>query len=994
MKAKTFYKTRLATSISVLLGASVLAPAVAQEVSDSDVEVINVTGIRGSMLKSLDVKRSSTGIVDAINAEDIGKFPDTNLAESLQRISGVAIDRNNGEGSQVTVRGFGPTRNLVTLNGRQLPTTTGERSFDFANLAAESVSGVEVYKTSQAHVPTGGIGATINITTLRPLSNPGMHATISAQALDDTSTQSGSVTPELSGLYSNTSDDGKFGVAISASYSERESGSQKASVGTGWRSFPGIADNDWSGSNAAWGGVAKDDTQTNRPGDDDIYSVPQTTIYQFEEQQRTRTNAQLVLQYSPVEEFTATVDYTYVNRDVDTQWNNVSAWYGFGASENVWSDGPIASPLLYSETYATPTDLSMGASDAGTRDRTDSIGVNLDWQVNDSLNLELDYHNSEAKNTPNNPLGSSNQLAMAGFVRTSAATDFTGDYPVLAVGGGNAIQPSDMIVTGSVFTNVRNQAEIEQTQLRGEYVFDNGGSIDFGVSLTDASNHSQEVNVQRNNWGGEGTAGQFDDALFPRETIHDKFDDVDGGNFNDFGPENYDILNTYFAFDFEGIRSAAEALFTPASFADGTLVGDCGSLFCPSSDYAAATDQLTEEEMTAVYLQYNYQGEIGDMPYDVHVGLRYEETDITATSAVPEYNGARWEGTTEVTLLASGIQEFQTRTGSYTHTLPSINFNIEVVEDVMLRAAYSETIGRPSYGDMIGGQTLNQGARITGGTGNTGDPGLKPLESTNIDLSAEWYYAEGSYASVGYFTKDVTNFISTAPISTTFDIVNPADGPYQSEALAAVGNDGLAQREYIFETYGATDPNVFKDDSGNIIIIGNPATDAAMTFDIFTPVNDSEERTFDGWEFTLQHLFGDTGFGLFTNYTLVNTENEYDNFVIGDQIAEQGISDTANFVAFYEANGFSARIAYNWRDKFYVSGFQGDVGPAPVYTEEYSQVDFNIGYDIPQIKGLNVFIQGINITNEYTRNSGRTEIDVLDVTQTGARYSIGARYTF
>ena len=127
MKAKTFYKTRLATSISVLLGASVLAPAVAQEVSDSDVEVINVTGIRGSMLKSLDVKRSSTGIVDAINAEDIGKFPDTNLAESLQRISGVAIDRNNGEGSQVTVRGFGPTRNLVTLNGRQLPTTTGER---------------------------------------------------------------------------------------------------------------------------------------------------------------------------------------------------------------------------------------------------------------------------------------------------------------------------------------------------------------------------------------------------------------------------------------------------------------------------------------------------------------------------------------------------------------------------------------------------------------------------------------------------------------------------------------------------------------------------------------------------------------------------------------------------------------------------------------------------------------------------------------------------
>src|SRR3990167_1952867 len=135
----------------------------------------------------MDTKRSSTGIVDAISAEDIGKFPDTNLAESLQRISGVSIDRVNGEGSKVSVRGFGPDFNLVTLNGRQMPVTTGSRSFDFANISADTISGVEVNKTSFAKNPTGGIGSTIDVQTLKPLSAGGEKAVVSVAAVDDRS---------------------------------------------------------------------------------------------------------------------------------------------------------------------------------------------------------------------------------------------------------------------------------------------------------------------------------------------------------------------------------------------------------------------------------------------------------------------------------------------------------------------------------------------------------------------------------------------------------------------------------------------------------------------------------------------------------------------------------------------------------------------------------------------------------------------------------------
>ena len=191
----------------------------------------------------METKRNATGVVDAISAEDIGKFPDTNLAESLQRITGVSIDRVNGEGSAITVRGFGPGFNLVTLNGRQLPaahvgTITGNsdnvgaqgttRSFDFSTLASEGVSGLEVWKTGNAAAPSGGIGATLNIKTIRPLES-GDRASVGVKAVMDESGGS-DITPELSGLVSWANDGETFGVSAFASYQERQSGSRGVNV--------------------------------------------------------------------------------------------------------------------------------------------------------------------------------------------------------------------------------------------------------------------------------------------------------------------------------------------------------------------------------------------------------------------------------------------------------------------------------------------------------------------------------------------------------------------------------------------------------------------------------------------------------------------------------------------------------------------------------------------------------------------------------------------
>ena len=159
---------------TIVGGAVLINPVFAQDQSSEELDEVVVTGIRGSLKASMNIKREATGVVDAISSEDIGKFPDTNLAESLQRITGISIDRRNGEGALVSARGFGPEFNLVTLNGRQVPGAdgfgngevtiggqgSGTRSFNFAQLASEAITGVEVYKTSRADLTSGGIGAT------------------------------------------------------------------------------------------------------------------------------------------------------------------------------------------------------------------------------------------------------------------------------------------------------------------------------------------------------------------------------------------------------------------------------------------------------------------------------------------------------------------------------------------------------------------------------------------------------------------------------------------------------------------------------------------------------------------------------------------------------------------------------------------------------------------------------------------------------------------
>ena len=954
----------------------------------NELDVIEVRGIRGSLTSAMNVKRNGQGVVDGISAEEIGKFPDTNLAESLQRISGVSIDRTAiGEGSRVTVRGVGPDFNMVLLNGRQMPassisetTASNSRAFDFANLASEAISGIEVFKTSRASTPTGGIGATINIKTARPLNNQGLHANIGIKTVNDTSNshlpnaiQGDDYTPEISGIFSNTYADGKFGIALTASYQERDLGYNQASVANGWRPFRGDENN--------WGtipqpGAPGSQNIINRPGPDDIYSVPQNFGYSVNGVQRQRTNGQLTLQYAPTERVTATLDYTYSENRIQQQRNELSVWFNFGPSSSSWTDGPISAPNVYSEIIVPATsDLSMGAAKFATKNENKSLGFNVAWDVTDTLGLEFDYHNSRAESGADSPYGSNSVLGTAGFFRGTTTVDFSNEFPVLSVtlpAGMTAIDPAGMQVTGSSFRNGYMRSDVEQAQVKGDWQFGEASQLDFGVGLTDVDNRTAFSNVQRDTWGGTG-AENYPDNVWIRDSISQYFE-----RFN--ASRDPALFNQFFTFDFETVRRLA-----------GIAAGN-DALYRRSDVFT--TDRHVSEKSRNAYVQYSTTFD-WRMPLHVAAGVRYERTQVESRALVPTYSAIVWGSANELNLVRSG-SGFSTLKGDYDYWLPSLDLSLDLADNLILRGSFGQSIGRPGWGDIQGGRTFNELLRVDGGSGAQGNPGLEPLLSNNFDVSLEWYYGESSYMSVGYFRKNIDNYIGV----TTFDdtsagLRTPIGGAFWNEAISSgcPTADVVCIRNYILNNRNGS-PGVVRtgvDANGNATgTITGQAGDPVANFRVTTPAN-QRSATLDGWEFNIQHMFPG-GFGVSANYTIVDSGLTYANYNLGEQFALEGLSDSANFVAFYERGPLQLRSAYNWRDKFLNGRFDGTGLPNPVYVEAYGQLDLSAGWRFND--QLSLSLEVINAMDKTQRTHGRHRNQLLYATQTGPRFMLGLRYNF
>ena len=993
---------------------------------------IVVTGVRASLERAMDIKREAFGVVDAISAEDIGDFPDTNLAESLQRIPGVSISRINGEGSQVTVRGFGPQFNLVTVNGRQIATTfvnavggdqdvdfsraTG-RSFDFNNLASEGVQRLEVYKTGRAAIPSGGIGAAINVVTSRPLeaAGTGLRGSVGAKALYDLSNSEFTVNPELSGVLTWTDPNDTFGVSLFGAYQERTSESVSA-TSNAWNISPF----------SEFPGRGPATVVTGAPADPStLVAVPNDSRYHFSEFERERLNLAGTAQFRPIETLTFTADAMYVENALSEQRTDQTNWFNrpFDAITFDPNDAVPTSVFIEEGDGFGTKDLGFEQQFRATKTELQSYGLNAEWEISSGFTLRLDGNHSISSSNPDSANGASSTLfSMGAPVVDGHSVDFSGAVPIQRYtfndsgagvdgilgtaddrGNNNGVLDIGDLGTQVQRTNAsRQRHRVDQFSADLTWEFDEGSRFDIGARYIDSSMTSARTQTQQTlgDWGinNVGDIAAQAGGLVEEFCLACKFN-------------RYEVGDAQTAF--RGNAVELFQIFEPFYAAQGNPNNVTGNEF----------DRVGEEIWSA-YAQFNWNGDLAERPVNLVAGVRWENTRTTAFSLVDQPLRIEWASDNDFTRVVSGNIAEITRNGQYSQLLPSVDFRIEPVDDVVARVSYSKTLARPDFGNLFASQSANAPDRPTllGGIagGTAGNPGLAPLVSDNFDISLEWYFAPASFVSAAFFYKSVSNFIGTGQVEQNlFGLRDPTTGAPgtrsgaaadEIEALGAVlsdvslftltalidaNNGDLAAASAQFQANlganGQLDQAFVDTILAQFDVIAND-TDPLFVFDVATPIN-NREGNIHGFELQGQYFFGNTGFGVSGSLTKVFGDVNVD--VLSDPntdvFALLGLSDSFNITGIYDAGGIAARVAYNWRGQF-LSGVNRGGGRNPVFFDDFGTLDASVTWDLNET--LSFSLEAVNILSEPIRSFGRDEKQLFFAQELEPRLFAGVRYRF
>lgn len=1033
-------RAALLTGASALVIGAFAPAALAQDTTEDE---IIVTGVRGSLMRAADIKRNSDGVVDAISAEDIGKFPDTNLAESLQRITGVSIDRINGEGSQVTVRGFGSEFNLITLNGRQMPTANiptigvandlefnagNTRTFDFSTIASEGVTGLQVYKSGRADAPTGGIGATVNVSTLRPLDRPGFNFTVGAKALHDTTVIRGDeITPEMSGLASWADDSEKFGVSVFGSWQKRDS----SSVGATGNAYNVRTAGDFL-SDASL--VRPGATINNAPADPDTLIIfPNDSRYIYDENRRERLNGLATIQFRPVETLTFTADAFYAQNEQSMSHTEQTNWFNRPFDEVTFSDGLVPmTEYLFEDIGGTADNAdpaTQSVKDIGSeqiyrsnKETLASFGGNIEWQASEQLTLTLDGSTARAWSGPNSRNGTTaTRISIGAPVVSSHSLDVSSGFPVQNFTVNDCSRQNapgseftgtncnNMLDVGDYGTQVgRTNRQIQENTIDAvsldlKYDIDEGFFARIGGSFTESNLRVETLNTQQQlgDWGinNPGDVAEFAPGVFEMFCV--------SCEFNDFTPGNAEAV-PYIP---DGNAIDAYELLSGAYAARGNAV-------------SVTTDNVDrlKESVKAIYGEVGWKGDIANsMPAGFNFGIRFEDTVVNATALQVVPQSIVWLSDNDFTTVLSNESLNVTTRGHYDNLLPSADLWVEFVPDVVARVSFSKTMARSNFNNLFARTTANTppGSTAFGSeaTGTTGNADLNPLVSENFDISLEWYPTESSYFSIGFFDKRVRDFtgIGVVPQS-LFDLRDPtsgAPGTRSGDAAALLTELGLTQSDVTLFTATALVDQFGVDDARTLLeanqvgsdltqgfvdstlaaydVVAN-ADDPFFEFAAQVPVN--QNGKINGIEVAAQHFFGESGFGVQANYTMVNGDvtAALDSDPTVDQFALLGLSDSANATLIYEKYGLSARLAFNWRDGFLSAVNQNGTNRNPLFVDEYKQLDLAVSYDISE--NIQVMFEGINLTGENLRTSSRNQQAYVSIQELGPRFLLGARYRF
>jgi iron complex outermembrane receptor protein len=706
----------LATSAGVA-AALVWQGAAQAQASNREVEELVVTGIRASQAASIETKREADAVVDVITAQDVGKFPDKNVAEALQRVPGVQINREFGEGERVSLRGTAPNLTRTLLNGHALATAdwfildqlAATRSFNYLTLPSEIIGQVQVFKSPTADLEEGGVGGTIDVLTRHPLDLKSLYAAGTFQAAyTDTADK---WDPQASALLSWHNADSTLGVMVAGIYQKRRIRRDGVEV-------LGYFDNDPTA------GVL------------DVPSLIGSALFQ---QERIRKGGNFEIQYRPDDTLEVRLTGLYSRFGADNFNQNYLAWGsnalgGGGTLTNVTRDGNTA---VAGRIASTPggRGVVFDAIDRLAHAQTRNIDFDATWRPaeNWEVHAQVGYTDAEG-DTEAQPFVEFGQAATFDY-------DLRGKAPKVNFTNLNPTNPAAMAFDFASLHRITNDDDELYGYLDVERKVEWGplNAIRFGVKATD---HDRDTDFQATTFGsfflplaGMGCGGactptSFADGLTPSDFL----DDVAQSG----------TLRSYWQVD----RKKLESI----------LLGQPANVRARIPLYSEIFS--VEEKTLGAYVL----GKFGGEGWKGNIGVRVVRTKQTSSGYVSDLAVGDHPGA-EVSNAFGAFERVEVGR-DYTDVLPSANLSFDLRDDLVLRFAAARTVARPDFTDVAPRVSLNPGAL----SGQGGDPNIDPYRANQFDVSVEWYLKPGAIVAGALYYKDIESFITDRPTQETFAI--------------------------------------------------------------------------------------------------------------------------------------------------------------------------------------------------------------------------------
>ncbi|RZZ85419.1 MULTISPECIES: TonB-dependent receptor [Pseudoxanthomonas] len=839
------------------------APADAQDATD--LQTVQVKGVRAALTRSNDLKRDASTVQDSITALELGKFPDNNVADSLSHITGVSISRTaGGEGQKVSVRGLGPEYTLTTFNGRILATDGEGRDFAYDVLPADVISGADVIKGAEAANTEGAIGGLVNLRSASPFDQPGQHGVVRIEG--DRNQMSDLNGHKFSGVYSNTFADDTMGVILGVVSARRKDRTDTAGNDGGWTRNPDPNDPSWGGN--AWGGNI--DLNNNGELDPDEYGLIAPGQFRvgsiLENKKRTAFSGKF--EWRPSDSFRLTVDGLKTKLDSPQvgyqqsyyplfspgRWSNVTVQNGIVTGLTLDNPDPELrlNPELLNKTEYRVVDTAL-------------YGANAQWKVTDDFTVTGDVYRSTSRrhsggqdsyvvlrlNQPNTTTISLNPSGIPNV--TTSLTDGRDWASGLAKG---EFGPNDFITHYNELAGDNIEDRITGGTVGGD-LFVGAGHVDhlkFGVSLTDRRK-SRDLITNTLTGGADYYSG--DNAINVGALGGDLLSVYSLPNFMSGVKSRFP--RSFIAFDVPAYEAALAAY--KGTRADGSAYD--------YSNAAPAWNPLESYRVSEKTASFYVQADLSGDRWDGNVGVRVVSTNTTSQAWDAKITSITENGAFNYTATYADPTSISQK-GSYTYVLPAANFVWHFSDDLQLRLGAAKTMARPSVEQLAPTSTTQsvswgEFTQVYGGNVD-----LKPYSAKQGDASLEWYFSEHSIANLAVFYKRIDNQITTS---------------WETGQDIGVG--------------GITDAN------------GNVVSPGPTLFNVMRPINGDYAKV-HGIEAGLQH-FWDNGLGFRAQYT----RNWSESWVDGEKRPLEGIAPSVYSVSLmYEKGPWDLGVTADHTDGF------------------------------------------------------------------------------